>query len=231
MSHMSSLTPADNQGLLQFLHKWYGAPKAPNARLEESTDAPRELIEWHEISTQWGGVITSHNYAIPLPELSAEEEKIPFWVENQGTWLWAFDPNDECHSVYEREPSDQPKPWKRTGEQLSEFLIHATILEAILGAPATKVAQEVQVDWLWSQEGIRELPFPAWNWPARDSRIVSGKSWLALIHQSEDPEAGHDITLAAVTPEELAWAENIPGIKWRSYSSVEDYTTDEPLPW
>ncbi|MFF4396525.1 hypothetical protein [Streptomyces sp. NPDC001480] len=228
---MSSLTPTDNQGLLRFLRRWYGAPKAPNARLEESPETPKELVEWHEISAQWGEMITSHNYAIPLPELATEDGKIPFWVENQGTWVWAFDPNDEDHPVYEREPSDEPSPWKRTGERLSEFLIHATVLEAILGAPITKVAQEVQADWLWSQEGSRESPFTAWNWPTRDSRIVSGENWLALVHPSDDPEAGHDITLAAITPEDLAWAEKIPGIKWRTYSGVQDYTTDEPLPW
>ncbi|KAK1183179.1 hypothetical protein B7755_036640 [Streptomyces sp. NBS 14/10] len=228
---MSSLAPTDNQGLLRFLRRWYGAPKTPNVRLQESPEAPRELVEWHQVSAQWSGVITSHNYAIPLPELTAEDGKIPFWIENQGTWLWAFDPNGEDHHVYEREPSGEPNPWKRTGERLSEFLVHATVLEAILGAPATKVAQEVQVDWLWSQEGSCESPFPAWNWPARDSCILSGTNWLALIHPSDNLEAGHDIMLAAISAEDLAWAENAPGIKWRSYSGVQDYTTDEPLPW
>ncbi|MFD3311635.1 hypothetical protein [Streptomyces sp. NPDC058694] len=228
---MSSLAPTDIQGLLRFLRRWYGAPKLANLRLKESPQAPKELVEWHEISAQWGGVITPHNYAIALPELAVEDSKIPFWVENQGTWVWAFDPNNQDHSVYEREPSDEPKPWKRTGERLSEFLIHATVLEAILGAPATKVAQGVPTDWLWHQEGSHEFPFPAWNWPARDSRIFFGENWLALTHPSDAPEAGHDITLAAIAPEDLAWTDDTLGIKWRSYSGVQDYTTDEPLPW
>jgi len=231
MAHMSYLAPTEKQGLLRFLRKWYGAPAAPDARLGESPKAPRELVEWHEISAQWGGLITSHNYAIPLAELAEEDENIPFWVENQGTWIWAFDPTNEDHFVYEREPSDEPNPWKRTGERLSEFLIHATVLEAILGAPARKVAQEVQVDWLGSQEGIHEFPFPTWNVPARNSRIVFGENWLALIHPSEDPDAGQDITLAAVAPEDLDWAEDATGIKWRSYSGVQDHTTSQPLPW
>ncbi len=58
---------------------------------------------------------------------------IPFWVENQGTWVWAFDPTSKNSSVYEREPSDRPARWQRTGERLSDFLIHATIMETILG--------------------------------------------------------------------------------------------------
>ncbi|MFE5740134.1 hypothetical protein [Streptomyces celluloflavus] len=200
-------------------------------RLEESPETPRELVAWHEISAQWGGVITPQNYAIPLSELTVEDGKIPFWVENQGTWVWAFDSNNEDHPVYEREPSGEPNPWELTGERLSEFLIHSTVLEAVLGAPATKVAQGVKSDWPWPQEKSRESPFPAWNWPARDSRILFGESWLALVHPSDDPEAGRDITLAAIRSGDLAWAENTPGIKWRSYSGAQDHATDEPLPW
>ncbi|MEW2807859.1 hypothetical protein AB0929_12190 [Streptomyces massasporeus] len=228
---MNSLAPKDNQGLLRFLRSWYGAPTSPYVRLEEKPEAPRKLVEWHEISAQWGGVITSFNYAIPLPELAIEDGMIPFWVENQGTRVWAFDPAVDDHPVYEREPSDEPNPWRRTGEKLAEFLTHATVIEAILGAPATKIAQGVQAAWLWSQEGGREFPYPAWNWPTRDTRILSGESWLALVHPSDADETVHDITLAALAPGDLAWAEGRPGINWRSYSGIQDYTTDEPLPW
>ncbi|WP_159056170.1 hypothetical protein [Streptomyces scabiei] len=228
---MNHLAPTDNSSLLRFLHKWYGAPTSPDERLEKTRDLPGELVEWHEISMRWNDVITAHNYAVPLPELSVEDGKIPFWIENQGTWIWAFDPNSEDRIVYERDPSPQPNPWKRTGERLSDFLIHATVVEAILSAPASKVAQGVQADWLWSQEGCHQYPFPAWNWPSHDSRIFFGENWLALIHPSDDPKMGHDITLAATSPEDLAWAENATGIKWRSYVGFPDHTTDEPLPW
>ncbi|MFI9719700.1 hypothetical protein ACIHFE_08585 [Streptomyces sp. NPDC052396] len=228
---MSPLAPTDNQGLLRFLRRWYGAPTSPNTRLEKSPEIPRELVEWHEFSSQWNGAITSHNYAIPLSELTIEDEKVPFWVENQGTRLWAFDPNGEDHFVYEREPCDEPTPWKRTDEQLSEFLIHATVVEAILGAPARKVAEGVQMDWLLSQEWSHEFPFPAWNWPTRDSRILFGEDWLSLVHPSSSSPTGYDVTLAALTVEDLAWAENTSGIKWRSYSDIQDYTTNDPPPW
>ncbi len=228
---MKSLAPTDSPGLLRFLRRWHGTPKSPNARLQEPSDAPRELVEWHEISAKWGGEITSHNYAIPLAQLTAEDGMIPVWVENQGTWVWAFDPTSKDFSVYEREPSDRPARWQRTGERLSEFLIHATIMETILGAPAMKIAQGARADWLWHREGSHELPLPAWNWPARSSRILFGESCLTLVHPSDGPDAGHDITLAARTPGDLSWAENVPGVKWRSYSGIQDCTTDEPLPW
>jgi hypothetical protein len=124
---MSSLAPTDNQGLLLFLSSWYGPPKPLKPQAKASPETPRELAEWHELSTRWDGRSTRQ---------------------------------DDDHSVYEREPSDEPCPWHRTGERLSEFLVHATVLETILGAPATKVAEDVDVDWLWFQEGVHELPFP-----------------------------------------------------------------------
>ncbi|MEU6673448.1 hypothetical protein [Streptomyces sp. NPDC046925] len=190
-----------------------------------------ELTQWHEISAQWDGGINSHNYPIPLSELEVESGKVPFWVENQGTWLWAFDPDSQDHLVYEREPSVDPKPWTSTGESLSDFLIHATVMEAILGAPTRKIATGVDFEWLLTREDASVLPFPAWNWPARESRILIGENWLALAHPSDGHQVGYDITLAAVAPEHLAWAEAAPGIKWYSYSNSQDYTTDEPLPW
>ncbi|MFE6157743.1 hypothetical protein ACFQ7F_02340 [Streptomyces sp. NPDC056486] len=228
---MNERAPVDKQGLLHFLRDWYGDPTSPSAKAKSSRSAPKELIEWHEISTQWDGRITSHNYAIPLPELEVHDGKVPFWVENQGTWLWAFDPDDQDHLVYEQEPSGDPAPWAPTSESLPEFLIHATVMEAILGAPARKIATGVDAEWLLTRENVSPLPSPPWNWPARESRILLGEDWLALVHPSDEPELGYDITLAAITPENLLWAETTPGIEWRSYADSQDYTTDEPLPW
>ncbi|MFK0202138.1 hypothetical protein [Streptomyces lavendulae] len=227
---MNSLAFTDKPGLLNFLRRWYGAPTSPDTRLGESSNAPRELVEWHEISAQWGGVIVSHNYAIPLSELKAEGGKVSFWVENQGAWVWAFDPTSDDLAVYEREPSDGLTPWEKTGESLSEFLIHATVMEAILGAPARKIAQGVRIEWL-NSERVHKIPFPAWNWPARNSCIYAGDSWLALVHASDDAPTTSDVTLAARSPENLAWADNVPEIKWRSYCETQEPMASEPLPW
>ncbi|WP_141753830.1 hypothetical protein [Streptomyces luteocolor] len=228
---MSSIVPVDSQSLLRFLQKWHGEPNSPTSKSATPNLAPEALIHWHEISSQWSDGITFHNYAIPLPELEIEDGKVPFWVENQGTWLWSFDPHDPNHPVYEKEPSSDSAPWVATGEKLSDFLVHATVFEAVLGAPATKVAFGISDDFLWVRDETRPLPFPAWNWPAPGSRIAIGEDWLALMHPSDAPAAGYDVTLAATAPEHLTWAENASGIEWTSYSSSENVTADEPLPW
>ncbi|MFJ5552521.1 hypothetical protein [Streptomyces sp. NPDC093225] len=228
---MSSSTFASNQDLTDFLQRWYGAPRLKEVELSVSPAIPRALVWWHEISARWGGVITSHNYAIPLAELHIEDGVVPFWVENQGTWIWAFDPNDSNFAVYEREPSAETSAWEPTGEGLHDFLHHATILEAVLGAPVTKVAHGVELTDLWPEGEVQELPFPAWKWPGPDSRILSGGEWLALVHSTDSAQGGYDVTLAANSLDDVSWADEISGISWRTYASVQDQAEDLSLPW
>jgi hypothetical protein len=104
-------------------------------------------------------------------------------------------------------------------------------VEAILGAPALRVAQGVKEGWLSDQEGIYETLFLPWNWPAPGSRILHGEDWLALVHPSDTPTKGQDVTLAATATEHLAWVESIPDVTWLSHCSPQDYTTNEPPPW
>ncbi|MFF4331182.1 hypothetical protein ACFYZT_32340 [Streptomyces sp. NPDC001591] len=183
------------------------------------------------MSAEWGGAVASHNYPIPLREIKVEDGMVPFWVENQGNWVWAYDPTAEGHAVYERDPSVEPHRWSAVGERLSEFLIHATVVEAILNAPAMKIAQGVRAEWLWSRAEVKEFPYPAWRWPERDSRIFFGDAWMALVHRSGDLEDLRDITLAATAPADLIWAENVAAIKWRSYNNLQDSVANEPPPW
>jgi hypothetical protein len=228
---MSDLIPMDHEGLTRFLHNWYGPAPSPHADVDDSAAAPPELVEWHKIAARWNSLLTPHNYAIPLPELTEEDGKIFFWVENQGVWEWAFDPDDKDHAVYERPPSDEPGPWLPTGESLTHFLIHATMTEAALGAPAGKTADNVELRLLAVQPGTTVLPFPAWNWPTPGTRLLTGQNWLALAHPSNHTSITYDITLAARAIEDLDWADKMTQINWRLFDGAKDHSTIEPLPW
>jgi hypothetical protein len=220
-----------NQNLSRFLRTWYGPAKSPNAILTPSPHMPRELAEWHKMSTQWGGIIASHNLAVPLDDLTTEEEKITFWVENQGNWMWGFDPTDNGCTVFEREPATKPNPWTSTGKSLSTFLIEATLIEAILAAPAMKVAQDIDAAWIETEEGSSKVTTMAWNWPTQNSNIFSGEQWLALVRPGAS-EGLHDVTLAATTPDALLWAHSIPNTEWESYMTAQQNSiTVDPLPW
>ncbi|MCC3769753.1 hypothetical protein [Streptomyces sp. UNOC14_S4] len=228
---MSDLAPTGNHDLPRFLRQWYGEPTSPGADTGGAQRSiPGELTEWHGVAAQWDGVITPQNYAIPLQDLKIEDGKVPFWAENQGTRLWAFDPEDRGHAVYEREPGEDPGPWLPVGEKLSDFLVHATILEAIFGAPASKMPQGVDVEFLVARTEAEYLAFSEWRWPAPGSRVMRGENWLALVHPSGSPGPGYDVMLAALSLEDLAWTDRFPEIRWQSFSD-SDSASAEPLPW
>ncbi|MGA4966952.1 hypothetical protein [Streptomyces pseudogriseolus] len=223
---MNYLEPLINKNLRSFVRAWYGPPTSPNVTPTPSLTP--ELTEWHHISSQWDRGITTQNYAIPLCELAAKEGKVPFWVENQGSRLWAFDQTDKNRLVYEKDPSNRSNPWTSTGESLSTFLLHATVVEAIFGAPVMKVSQGVDVNWISSQ--AHEIPFVAWNWPTRDSRILASEEWLALVHPGDSKDEC-DLMVAATTPEHLEWVRGSGSVKWRTYVAPRPSTTSEDPPW
>ncbi|MCE7011262.1 hypothetical protein LWC34_51915 [Kibdelosporangium philippinense] len=199
-----------------FVQSWYGDPTSPAAVAPGSPLAPPPLKAWHDIAAQWDGVITSHNYPVALPELRLLDGMVEFWGENQGCWVWGFDPHDTAHPVYE-----QPHaigPWRPTGANLAEFLEHATMIEATFGAPVQLSA----VSHYWIP--VSESPFRPWNWPAPGARVVVGGQWLAFVYPEQH---GHSITLAARKAENLAWAEG--KATWRRYEPAA--CNDEPAAW
>ncbi|MGR4883964.1 hypothetical protein ACIPUC_31725 [Streptomyces sp. LARHCF249] len=224
---MNDLAPWDLSNLHRFLVGWYGDPTFPAIKREFPPLAPEILVKWHDISSEWGDVITPQNYAIPLSELEAEGDYVPFWSESQGGWTWSFRLGDPDQRVYERDEGGEGSGWVATDDRLLEFLIHATVLEAILGAKEMRVAGGVALKDVLSQADRKEVQFSEWNWPAPGSRILMGERWLALVHPDLD---AHEVTVAANRPEDLAWVDGISSAGWQSYT-LEDHSTDDPLPW
>ncbi|OEJ35332.1 hypothetical protein BGK67_32180 [Streptomyces subrutilus] len=56
---------------------------------------------------------------------------LEFWVENQNGYFWAVDLDDDILQVFSREAGGGG--WMRTGEVLSDFLLHCTVREAVIG--------------------------------------------------------------------------------------------------
>ncbi|MFI6588169.1 hypothetical protein [Embleya sp. NPDC050493] len=227
---MSTLIPKNWIDLDRFLEEWYGTPNASPCVPIEDQIAPRKLVEWHRISSKWNGQITPQNYAIPLERLQKNGGLIEFWAESQGNWSWAFDPNGDGHAVYDQDATGKPTPWRETGETLEEFLIHATVLEAVFGAPEATTATNVPLEWILTH-GECALFYQEWRWPAQGSRIVAGGRWIGLVSPVREGSVEYDITLGARHAEQLTWVLEAPGIDWQSYSASENTTDDEPLPW
>jgi len=56
---------------------------------------------------------------------------LEFWVENQNGYFWAVDLEDDRLQVFSREAGRSD--WTGTGEVLSDFLLHCTVREAVIG--------------------------------------------------------------------------------------------------
>ncbi|WP_158715207.1 hypothetical protein [Kitasatospora phosalacinea] len=236
---MEELLNVTSDSLIRFLTRWYGEPDLPAAvDLSVVNEMPIPLRTWHEITSRWSAGVTSFNYPVGPHELELEDGKLVFWVENQGCWTWATSPDGDDPLVFDRQSSADPDPWTSTGETLSEFLLQATVFEAILGATNLWSAENVTGDQL-SQilTGFRPLPLPNWRWPAPDVRILVGRDLLAeaSVSMNSDPATerpSFDVSIAAPSPELLAHLANVPDVAWRVRPAASSHggSAVEPIP-
>jgi len=214
---MNELLAIDRDSIPRFLTRWYGEPGG--LAVPAPRHLPSVLREWHELNSRWSGV-TVHNHPID-PEI--EDGKLVFWVENQGGWEWATDSAGDDPPVYDRETSENPGPWVHTGEKLSEFLLHATVFEAVWGAQNAVCANALTLERVNEiSDGLIEMPLPSWRWPEVGIRILVGPEVLLELTPVGD------VTVAARTSEALSPFTDMPGITWRPRHEV--MTGSEPIP-
>jgi len=157
--------------------------------------------------------------------LTRDQDKVVFYVENQGVWLWGFEPGAADPAVWDRE--NQPdRAWQPTGESLSTFLLHAAVFEAILGAAVGAVAIDMNRDQMDQALGpMRPAPLPAWRWPGPETRIYCNDKLLAFAGVNAKPgspvgpESRYEIYVAANDAEDLAYLDSLP-IEWEQNSRV-----------
>ncbi|WP_345136937.1 hypothetical protein [Dactylosporangium darangshiense] len=152
---MHELIDPRSDSVRVFLRRWYGATTAGRPAIAlESDQIPRELVDWHDAVASTGVAVTFHNRPVELSKLvRSDNGMMIFWMENQGSYYWAVDPDDEQPAVFVTVyPTEEP--WQATGETLRGFLLHCTIDEAMLGAAARfvvmipgRVAQSYLSNW------------------------------------------------------------------------------------
>ncbi|WP_380284047.1 hypothetical protein [Kitasatospora purpeofusca] len=212
------------ESLEQFLGEWYGPPARSKPPLLMQSAAPEVLLGWNSIRLQWDHEIIAQNYPIPLDELTSDGDLTPFWVENQGGWMWAFDSHLE-NFVYDRDMSNPSNDWEPTGETLEEFLVHATVVEALLGAPAQKSATAGSGQWILSHRECRILSFRPWGWPTPGATLARGENWLCMIRPSQTSVDSQVILLGANALEDLAWVDHAPETIWSVFLAAETIPT------
>ncbi len=237
---MESIVPARFSSVSDFLASWFGPPVAlPATPVSLLGWIPAELAKWHLIASRWGTErVATHNHPVALESLNATSgDMVVFWEENQGCWEWAFrfeEPAKSDPAVFESEPGGVHESWLDTGQSLSQFLLGATIFEALqlleYSAHAPLVS-ETQAATITS--GLRKLDVAMGRRYLAASEFYAGSSVLVEV----DPPlvAGADskrFTVVARNLEDLtAYIQGHSEVEWDSWSNAERQTPSELPPW
>lgn len=212
---MRELFDVEPDSLERFLIRWYGPPDKEPA--DVGAELPRPLREWFEVTSRWSTPVIVQNRVEREPWI--DNGKSVVWVENQGVWLWAIDPEGDDPPVFDRENEDGV-PWQPTGVPLSTFLLHATVFEAIWGAAGASTSW-VSTDRLAQiLAPLRTLPMPDWRWPEQGHRLYAADGLLAFAGPNPGPGETAETTtwcevvLAADRPDRLAYLTEIEGVDW-----------------
>ena len=131
---------SDRVGALQvFAHRWFGC--SMEALPMVVSCGPALLGVLHGIIA--GGRICTQNKLVAPEDLERSttwhgleevDDKVIFYVENQGVCVWATEPEGDDPPVYRR-MNEWNAAWVRESETLSGFFIEMLLLEAVYGAP------------------------------------------------------------------------------------------------
>jgi hypothetical protein len=172
----------------RFLTYWYGpADREPSDPAGGDRRLPRPLREWFEVTSQWSAPLAQQNTVLDGESVRIEDSKLVFWVENQGVWTWAVDPDADDGQVYDRE-SEADQPWQRTGVRLSVFLVHVAVFEAIFNARHGGTSAWIRPEHLSEVLApLAPIPGTAWRWPSPGHDLYSGDGLLALAGPNDGP--------------------------------------------
>jgi hypothetical protein len=174
---------------------------------------PQPLRWWLSVAGRRTDIF-QQNFILGLAKpfaLRMADDKLVFYVENQGVWQVATQPEGEDPPVWAR-INESAEPWVVQETTLSIALIHAFVLEAILNAPygatASCVGREI-VDWLAGQ--VADVPVPGFRLMGLPSRLLAAGGAFAVVFQYENLEE-FDVYVGAKTEQALGFLALRPGI-------------------
>jgi hypothetical protein len=186
MPHVDELLHQTNDSLERFVARWYGPLPEPASWRNADLSCPPALQHWYALSRR--APLTSQNDVLERQRLTpGEDGMVVFYVENQGVWLWAYDPADgDDPQVHERE-NEYGIAWTPSGSRLSEFLLQVAVFEAVLGAEhaaATYWSTPSQARTILA--GLSPMPMAHWSWPHPGHHFYVGEDLMALAGPAVD---------------------------------------------
>jgi hypothetical protein len=238
LSEILRLPPPE--ALEGFLLNWYGPrfrEKRPAVWIT-SAPMPAPLRHFYSTIASWPDAIVQNHLLAPreLPHLkkedwadiTVEDGKLVFYVENQGVCKWATSGEDgrDDAPVWIRGSTivGELEDWELEEPPLSAFLLQLLVFEAILGAE-----HGASVAWLDRPtlarvvEPLQPLPFGAWCWPGYPSEFYVGDSVVAFAGPNPGPgETGVteyvSLSLGALDADALGYLEEIATAEWEWFS-------------
>jgi hypothetical protein len=209
----------------QFLVHWHGERQPlygiPAVQLE-GIAMPSPLRDFYEFAGRWPGLVVENGPILFLDpaQLTQEEGKAVFCVENQGVYLWATALQGEDAPVWGRF-TGAGEPWVEEEEPLARFL-----LQVILFLTVFLAREGAAVAWLGSDDlervlrPLRALPVGDWRWPDYPTRFYAGEGVVAVSSPNRGPESGSQVSLwiGARDRKTLVYLDDIVDRSWQYYS-------------
>ncbi len=225
---MEELLSISDQSLVRFLARWYGEPDRPARAVSPGSidsRAPKHLRDWLSVVAQWSRDVVSLSSPLDILEIDADGENLIFWRAEQGVYEWSFAPGSEDPLVYQR--GDDPF-WTATGESLSQFLLHVTVLDAgLVGAQYQCYAHSVPLQELADiVSSHAPFPLPALDCLSMSADVYVGSETLLMLFRSmsdlRKPILDRfDVSLAATSPVAIEDAiARYPHIDWKRHSAL-----------
>ncbi|WP_157411218.1 hypothetical protein [Actinoplanes rectilineatus] len=199
--------------LPSFLTNWYGPPtKTPKNPSSTHSWLPEPLKRWHYLASLWDARLTYTTVMISLDEIESDEDgTATFMLDSTGDWKWCFDVANP-DTVFDAE---EYETWEKNSENLSQLLVHNTVRETVFGA-SCRIRCTGASDQTLSEilDGLDEIGFPKWRWPASGFRLFIGPETLVEVGESGSG-SGWDVGAAATDRANLSKFRGIADADWR----------------
>jgi hypothetical protein len=201
--------------LRQLAEYWHG-PIGPGEGFTDDElkgkPAPFPLRWWYQLAGRRENILGGQNKLLKPNQLKLDEQgRVPFYVENQGVYLWSAALQDDDPHVWGRF-EEAGRPWSEEDMRLSEFLIGACLFESIMQSPFGATAA-------WADESTLEqiaveltpLPLAPWRWPSDPSRFFArnGGFMFASPNANRQTIKCYSIWVGAKTARPLAFLNQI----------------------
>lgn len=202
------------QALVEFWHGPIGVADGLTEAALDGLHMPPMLKRWYRWAGRRDDILSGQNFLLSPDRLRDADRRLLFYTENQACYFWATLLDGDDPPVFGRE--DERDAWQPEGMRLSEHLILAALLEAIIRfAPygATAWADRRQFEEI--ARVIPPLAIPPWRWCGRTQFHAGGGAFMiAFIDAVMDGRPRCDIWIGAKEQEPLLFLRSLSGIDW-----------------